>query len=99
MSELITIIVPIYNAEEFLDRCINSILKQTYQDIEVLLIDDGSTDQSFEICSNWKRKDGRLKLFSQKNSGVGSARNAALKKAIGRYIAFVDVSWLTPLGK
>lgn len=90
MSELITIIVPIYNAEEFLDRCINSILKQTYQDIEVLLIDDGSTDQSFEICSNWKRKDGRLKLFSQKNSGVGSARNAALKKAIGRYIAFVD---------
>ena len=90
MTELITIIIPVYNAEDFLDKCINSILKQSYQDIEILLIDDGSTDRSSEICVNLQKKDGRLKLFNQKNSGVSSARNIALKKAAGKYISFVD---------
>lgn len=90
MNELISVIVPVYNAEKYLDRCINSIIKQTYENIELILIDDGSTDQSYAICLGWEEKDCRVKVYHQKNSGVSAARNRALLSVQGRYIAFVD---------
>lgn len=87
---LISIIVPIYNREKFLDRCISSIINQTYSNIEVILIDDGSTDNSLQICNSFAAKDSRIKVFSQKNGGVSKARNTGLQVAIGEYILFVD---------
>lgn len=90
MVRLVSVIVPVYNAEKYLDRCINSIIKQTYENIELLLIDDGSTDQSSEICIAWKNKDSRVRFFHQENAGVSSARNLGLTNATGDYITFVD---------
>ena len=90
MKPLVSIIVPIYNAESFLDDCLESILKQTYENIEVLLIDDGSTDNSFSICEKYKNNDNRIKLIKQENSGVSITRNNGIKNANGEYIIFVD---------
>lgn len=87
---MITIIVPIYNAEKSLHRCIDSILSQTFQDWELLLIDDGSTDISAEICDEYAAKDQRIKVFHKKNSGVSSARNIGLDNVKGEWITFVD---------
>ncbi|KGQ46859.1 glycosyltransferase family 2 protein [Gallibacterium anatis] len=89
-SELISIIVPVYNAATYLKRCLNSLLHQTYNNIEILLINDGSTDNSLEICQEYARKDDRIKVFSQKNSGAGAARNLGITRARGEYIGFVD---------
>lgn len=86
----ISIIIPIYNAEKYLNRCINSILKQDFQDFEILLIDDGSTDKSYTICKQYSQKDFRIKIFSKKNGGVSSARNLGLLNAKGEYILFID---------
>lgn len=90
MDKLISIIVPVYNAEENLDRCISSIIGQTYQNMELILINDGSTDYSGEICAAWMNKDSRIKYCYQDNSGVSEARNLGMKYATGSYIAFVD---------
>lgn len=87
---LISIIVPIYNAKNYLDRCIQSLLKQTYQNIEILLIDDGSKDNSLEICNQYANKDERIKVIHQDNRGVSKARNCGLQIAKGDYIGFVD---------
>lgn len=88
--EKITIIVPIYKVEDYLFKCVNSILKQTYKDIEVILVDDGSPDKCPAICDEFVQKDSRVKVIHQKNSGVSAARNAGLKMAQGEYIGFVD---------
>lgn len=90
MNKMISIIVPVYNAEKYLDRCINSIIEQTYQNLELILVDDGSTDRSNKICNTWISKDDRIKYYYQKNGGVSSARNLGLMYANGKYIAFVD---------
>lgn len=90
MSDLISIIVPVYNAEKYLKRCIDSLLAQTYQNIEVLLIDDGSPDNSGIICDEYAKKDSRFRVFHKENGGVSSARNLGLKEAKGDYIGFVD---------
>lgn len=90
MESLVTIVVPVYNAEEYISRCIDSILKQSYHNIELLLINDGSTDDSENICRKYAREDNRIKIFSQPNSGVSSARNKGIDKALGDYIMFVD---------
>ena len=90
MDKLISIIVPVYKAEKYLRRCVNSILAQTYQNIEVLLIDDGSPDNSGSICDEYAEKDSRVRVFHKSNSGVSSARNLGLKEAKGQYIGFVD---------
>lgn len=90
MEELISIIVPIYDVEKFLDKCINSIANQTYKNLEIILIDDGSTDESVQICDKWKEKDNRIKVIHKKNEGVSIARNIGVKMATGKYISFVD---------
>lgn len=86
----VSIIVPIYNSQKYLRKCINSILQQTYRDFELLLIDDGSTDSSAIICKSFFEKDARIRVFHLKNGGVSKARNFGLEKAIGEYIAFCD---------
>lgn len=86
----ISIIVPVYNVEKYMERSINSILNQTYTDIEVLLIDDGSLDNSGKICDEFAEKDSRVKVFHKENGGVSSARNLGLDNATGDYIGFVD---------
>lgn len=87
---MISIIVPVYNAEKYLDKCINSIIDQSYRDFEVLLIDDGSSDGSAEICDTHASKDPRIRVIHKSNGGSASARNLGLKLAKGDYIAFVD---------
>ncbi len=86
----ISIIVPVYNVEDKLERCINSILSQTFQDFELLLIDDGSTDNSPKICDEFAEKDQRVKAFHINDIGVSATRNLGLDKAKGKYIGFVD---------
>lgn len=86
----ISIIVPVYNVENYIRRCIDSILAQTFTDIEILLIDDGSKDSSGSICDEYASKDGRIRAIHKVNGGVSSARNAGLDNAIGRYIMFCD---------
>ena len=86
----ISVIVPVYNVEQYLRRCIDSILAQTFTDFEVLLIDDGSKDRSGEICDEYAKKDIRVKVFHKKNGGVSSARNVGLDNAKGEWITFVD---------
>lgn len=87
---MISIIVPVYNTEKYLHRCIDSVLAQTYKDFELLLIDDGSTDSSGAICDEYAEKDGRVRVFHKKNGGVSSARNLGLDNAQGEWITFVD---------
>ncbi len=86
----VSIIVPIYNAEKYLDKCLSSIINQTYQNIEVLLIEDGSTDNSLDICVEWEKKDSRIKIWHQENRGVSSARNKGIEMSNGKYLLFVD---------
>lgn len=90
MNPAISMIVPVYNTELYLHRCIDSILSQTFTDFELLLIDDGSTDRSGEICDEYAGKDKRVRVFHKENGGVSSARNLGLDEARGEWIAFVD---------
>lgn len=87
---LISVIVPVYNVENYLKNCLESIINQTYKNIEILLIDDGSTDNSGEICNQISNQDVRIKVYHKRNGGLSSARNYGLKKAIGKYITFID---------
>lgn len=86
----ISIIIPVYNTEKYLDRCMKSVTGQSFQDLEIILVDDGSTDHSSEMCEQWKGKDHRIVVIHQKNAGAGAARNTGLKIAKGKYIGFVD---------
>lgn len=90
MSNIISIIVPIYNVEEYLERCIDSILSQSYNNIEVILVDDGSVDNSKVICCSYAERDERIKVIAKKNEGPAEARNVALRYAKGDYITFID---------
>lgn len=90
MKGLISVIVPVYNTEKYLDRCIQSILSQTYSNIEILLIDDGSTDSSGAICDKYAEQDSRVRVFHKANGGASTARNMGLDNAKGEWIAFVD---------
>lgn len=87
---LISIIVPVYNTEKYLRRCINSILAQTYVDYELLLVNDGSTDGSGNICDEYAKNDSRVRVFHKTNGGVSSARNVGLEEAQGEWVTFVD---------
>lgn len=90
MQPLISVIVPIYNVEKFLDICIQSIVEQTYENLEIILIDDGSPDNSPYLCDKWSKSDKRITIVHQNNSGVSSARNTGIKHAKGEFITFVD---------
>lgn len=90
MTSMISIVVPVYNKEDYLDKCLYSISLQTYNNFECVLIDDGSTDNSALICKKYTQNDRRFKYFFQKNSGVSIARNKGLKESMGKYICFVD---------
>ncbi len=89
-NPIVSVIVPIYNNDRYLDNCIKSIIGQTYQNLEIILIDDGSTDNSDKIINNYAKKDSRIKTIHQKNAGQSAARNRGLKIATGDYISFVD---------
>lgn len=90
MSVVISVIVPIYNASKYLTQCIESILQQTYKELEIILINDGSTDQSGQICEKYEKIDSRIHFISQQNGGSVKARKTGLKAASGKYIGFVD---------
>ena len=86
----LSIIVPVYNCERFLDKCIKSLINQTIKDIEIILVNDGSKDDSLAICEKFAQQDNRIKVFTQENSGQATARNVGLNNANGEYIAFAD---------
>lgn len=90
MDKMVSVIVPVYNAERFINDCISSILGQTYSNIEVIIVDDGSDDKSLELCKEWLYKDKRIILINQMNKGVSTARNVGIERAKGYYIMFVD---------
>lgn len=90
MDKKISIIVPVYNASQFLDKCMESIINQTYKKLEIILVDDGSTDSSLEICNKYASKDNRIEVISKENGGAASARNLGIGYSTGDYIAFVD---------
>ncbi len=90
MENLISIIIPVYNGEKYLSKCIDSILSQTYQNLEIILVDDGSIDSSPKICDEYSKKDNRIKVIHKKNGGVSSARNIGIAESTGDYIGFVD---------
>ena len=94
---MISIIIPVYNASPYLAECLNSIRRQTYSDWEAILVDDGSTDESFKICNAFASKDSRFSVLHQKNSGVSVARNTGLQMARGKWITFVDADDSLPV--
>ena len=93
---LVSIIVPVYNAIEYLDDCIRSITEQTLEDIEILLVDDGSTDDSFDVLRKWENRDSRIKVIHQQNSGVSAARRKGVELASGDWVSFVDADDTLP---
>lgn len=93
----ISIIIPVYNAEQYLNRCIDSVLSQSYQFKELILVDDGSQDKSGTICDAYAMNDNRIKVFHNSNKGASAARNFGLNKATGEYISFLDSDdWIEP---
>lgn len=89
-KDLISIVIPVYNVERYLKKCINSIVNQSYKNIEIILVDDGSTDNSSEICDEYIKKDDRIKVIHKENGGLSDARNKGIDMAKGKYITFVD---------
>lgn len=90
MEPKVSVIVPVYNLEDYIERCVESIISQTYTNIEIILINDGSVDSSLEKCMEYAKKDNRIIVLDQKNKGVSAARNLGLDKATGKYVTFVD---------
>lgn len=89
-NSLITVIIPVYNVENNISHCIESVLKQTYKNLEILIIDDGSTDNSYNICQKYADKDKRIKVIHQTNQGIATVRNAGVKLAKGDYLFWID---------
>lgn len=87
---LITVVVPIYKVEQYLAECVDSILNQTYTNLEIYLVDDGSPDRCGEICNEYAKKDSRIRVIHQENKGLSGARNSAIDVFKGEYITFVD---------
>lgn len=96
-EKLVSVVIPIYNAEKFLEKCVNSVLNQSYKNIEVILVDDGSKDSSLEICNSFQNLDHRIKVISKQNSGVGDTRNKGIEESNGYYLMFVDSDDFLPL--
>ncbi len=97
VDPLVTIIIPVYNAEKYLEKCLNSVLNQTMSEIEVIVVNDGSKDSSEEMALKYSRIDPRLRVITQENSGPSAARNRGLREAKGEYICFYDADdWVLP---
>ena len=97
MNPKVSIIIPVYNAQLHLRRCIDSVLKQDFEDFELILMNDGSTDFSGEICDEYAKKDARIKVTHKENTGVSDTRNQAISTATGEYLQFLDSDdWITP---
>lgn len=95
--ELVSIIVPVYNVEKYLDKCVESLIKQTYSNIEIILIDDGATDNSGIMCDKWAREDKRVKVIHTENRGLSAARNVGIENSLGKFLGFVDSDdWVEP---
>ena len=90
MQELISVIMPIYNVEKYLDRSVGALLNQTYQNLEIILVNDGSTDRSGEMCDEFAQKDSRVRVFHKENGGSSTARNIGIREAKGAFIGFCD---------
>ena len=90
MSDKISVIVPVYKVEKYLNRCVQSIASQTYENLEIILVDDGSPDNCGVLCDEWVQKDSRIKVVHKENGGLSSARNAGVAVATGAYVGFVD---------
>ena len=89
-NDLVTVVVPVYNVEKYLDRCVNSIVNQTYRNLEIILVDDGSPDNCPAMCDEWAKKDSRIRVIHKQNEGQGVARNVGIENATGDYIYFMD---------
>ena len=97
MKSLVSIIIPVYNVEKYLDKCVASVVNQTYTNLEIILVDDGSPDNCPALSDVWQVKDSRIKVIHQENGGLSHARNEGLKIAIGEFIGFVDSDdWIEP---
>lgn len=97
MDELISVIVPVYKVEKYLDRCVTSIVNQTYRNIEIILVDDGSPDNCPAMCDDWATKDSRIRVIHKENGGLSDARNAGMAVATGELMGFVDSDdWISP---
>lgn len=90
MDDLISVVIPVYKVEKFLDRCLNSVINQNYKNIEIILIDDGSPDNCGEICDSYAERDNRIKVIHKSNGGLSSARNVGIEASNGKYITFID---------
>ena len=94
----ISVIVPVYKVEAYLDRCVRSVIAQTFRDFELILVDDGSPDRCPEMCDEWAEKDSRIKVIHQQNKGLSAARNSGIRAAVGEYITFIDSDdWVSPV--
>lgn len=94
-KNLITVIIPVYNSEKYIEKCLTSVTNQIYKNLEIIVVDDGSSDNSIDIIKNYAKKDNRIKIFSQENQGLSAARNVGLDLATGEYIVFLDSDdWL-----
>ncbi len=89
-NKVVSVIIPIYNVEKYIVKCVQSVINQSYKQLEILLIDDGSTDSSGEICDTLLVEDSRIKVFHKENGGLSSARNYGIEQATGDYITFID---------
>lgn len=97
MSELVSVIIPVYNVEQYLEECMDSVLNQTYTNLEIILIDDGSTDTSGILCDKYAEKDSRVRVIHQANGGAGKAKNTGLERMTGSLVVFVDSDDLLPV--
>lgn len=96
-EDKISIIIPVYKVEAYLPKCLDSVLQQTYKNLEIILIDDGSPDESGKICDEYSKKDERIKVIHKENAGVAQARNDGIEAATGAYISFIDSDdWISP---
>ena len=96
----VSLIIPVYNAEKYLRRCLNSAMEQTFQDMEIIVVNDGSQDTSLKICREYAKMDRRFRVINKENTGVSDSRNQAIETARGEYLQFMDSDdWLTPDAK
>ena len=88
--KLVSVVIPVYNVEKYVEKCLDSVINQTYQNLEIIIVNDGSTDNSLSVCQKKKLSDSRIKLINKENGGLSSARNAGIECAQGEFICFID---------